>query len=314
MSERIQRTIEAMQEWQGRPMKFVELEQNSDEWLMHRMEYCNASEAPIAAGIVPKWYSINTPRKLYEFKKGLWQPPEDKFRDSQQEHGHNMEAAARALAEEELGVALKAVTVVDTVDDIPMSASLDGYGVDPNTGKSYKVEIKCPATGERSATWRHIQEGEIQPYHMMQMDHHEAVCPTDHSYFLVFVDVNAWVMLEVTDDVDPMNAVTVWQNFLDYEPDPEWADLDDEELAYSFTTLKEEIDRKSKTLNDMKSKLIERAKSAGTNLRGHGIEVRQKTRKGSVDYAKVPELKGVDLEPYRKKDSTFWEVRSTGDK
>jgi hypothetical protein len=33
---------------------------------------------------------------------------------------------------------------------------------------------------------------------------------------------------------------------------------------------------------------------------GSGVEVLKSSRKGSVDYSAVPELRGVDLEPYRK--------------
>jgi hypothetical protein len=32
-------------------------------------------------------------------------------------------------------------------------------------------------------------------------------------------------------------------------------------------------------------------------------------RSGSVDYAKIPELKNIDLEKYRKKGSTVWTMR-----
>ena len=34
----------------------------------------------------------------------------------------------------------------------------------------------------------------------------------------------------------------------------------------------------------------------------------EKTRKGNVDYAKIPELQGVDLEDYRKTETKYWEL------
>jgi hypothetical protein len=34
---------------------------------------------------------------------------------------------------------------------------------------------------------------------------------------------------------------------------------------------------------------------------GCGIEVLRSLRRGSIDYARIPELRGVDLEPYRKR-------------
>ncbi len=36
-----------------------------------------------------------------------------------------------------------------------------------------------------------------------------------------------------------------------------------------------------------------------TSEQGHGVTVTQYVKAGAVDYKKVPELKGVDLEGYR---------------
>jgi hypothetical protein len=36
------------------------------------------------------------------------------------------------------------------------------------------------------------------------------------------------------------------------------------------------------------------------SLPGVGVEVLKSSRKGAVDYSAVPELRGVNLEPYRK--------------
>jgi len=40
--------------------------------------------------------------------------------------------------------------------------------------------------------------------------------------------------------------------------------------------------------------------SAGRNLRGDGFQLFRTTTAGAVDYSKIPELKNVDLEVYRK--------------
>lgn len=42
---------------------------------------------------------------------------------------------------------------------------------------------------------------------------------------------------------------------------------------------------------------------------GNGVKVALIERKGSVDYNKVPELKGVDLEAYRKESTSYWSVK-----
>lgn len=40
----------------------------------------------------------------------------------------------------------------------------------------------------------------------------------------------------------------------------------------------------------------------------HGRKLTKVERKGSVQYAKIPELKGLDLEPYRNASSEFWRL------
>ena len=52
-----------------------------------------------------------------------------------------------------------------------------------------------------------------------------------------------------------------------------------------------------KKADDIKKELSEKVPEGAIC---HGFELSWTTRKGSVDYSKVPELKGVDVEPYRK--------------
>lgn len=46
------------------------------------------------------------------------------------------------------------------------------------------------------------------------------------------------------------------------------------------------------------------------NTKGAGVTVYQSERKGSVDYKKIPQLEGVDLEQYRKKSTTVWTIKA----
>ena len=41
---------------------------------------------------------------------------------------------------------------------------------------------------------------------------------------------------------------------------------------------------------------------------GNGIATTLVTRKGNIQYAKVPELDGVDLDEYRAKNSQYWRI------
>ena len=50
------------------------------------------------------------------------------------------------------------------------------------------------------------------------------------------------------------------------------------------------------------------ALSDGKNAKGHGIRLTQHVRKGTVEYAKIPELQGLDLEKYRKVATSYWKI------
>jgi len=50
------------------------------------------------------------------------------------------------------------------------------------------------------------------------------------------------------------------------------------------------------------------ALAGGRSCIGAGVRVARIERKGGIDYAKVPALAGVDLEPFRKRGTSYWAV------
>jgi hypothetical protein len=48
--------------------------------------------------------------------------------------------------------------------------------------------------------------------------------------------------------------------------------------------------------------------SGESNSKGAGISLCQIQRKGNVDYAKIPELKNVNLDKYRKESINSWRI------
>lgn len=61
---------------------------------------------------------------------------------------------------------------------------------------------------------------------------------------------------------------------------------------------------------DVRERLIELAD--GKPSEGGGVRLIRSTRKGSIDYSKVP-LEGIDLEQYRKPDSEYFQLRMVKD-
>lgn len=77
-------------------------------------------------------------------------------------------------------------------------------------------------------------------------------------------------------------------------------------LIQEWDSLSQAIDDASSRKKEVLSELVALSKERNAII--HGRKLTRVERKGNVQYAKVPELKGVDLEPYRGKPSTFWKL------
>ena len=75
--------------------------------------------------------------------------------------------------------------------------------------------------------------------------------------------------------------------------------------AETYVKLKLEADRLAEQVDAAKTALI--ALASHPSETGFGVSVTRFWKQGSVDYKKVPELAGVDLEVYRQKGR--WETR-----
>jgi len=73
-----------------------------------------------------------------------------------------------------------------------------------------------------------------------------------------------------------------------------------------YDQLGEAIANAQERQKEVKAAIIDAA--GGSNALMWGRKVTKVERKGNVQYAKVPELKGVDLEPYRGKGSVSWKI------
>jgi hypothetical protein len=80
---------------------------------------------------------------------------------------------------------------------------------------------------------------------------------------------------------------------LDLDADPAWRST-----ALRYREARIRLDRAALEEQQARKQLEQMATARRTY--GSGIEVLRSFRKGAVDYSNVPELRGVDLEPYRK--------------
>jgi hypothetical protein len=75
------------------------------------------------------------------------------------------------------------------------------------------------------------------------------------------------------------------------------------------------IQQKIKVMESQEAILIEKLKAITGELNsiGGGFKFETIMRKGSVEYNNIPQLKGVDLERYRKASSFYWKLSYVGE-
>lgn len=111
------------------------VQQGTEAWMALRADYLTASEAPAALG-VSRYLSRSD---LIRQKATGVTPEHDSFTLKRFAEGHEAEAAARPLAEIEIGDDLSPVTMTVEVDGLPLLASLDGLDFDGSTAWECKL-------------------------------------------------------------------------------------------------------------------------------------------------------------------------------
>lgn len=280
----------------------VQLVQGSPAWHEHRAKYRNASETAIVMGDSP-WM---TPYQLWELRTGRRKPEVN----AAMARGTALEPQARAAYEALTGHVMQPLVLVEG----DYSASFDGLTFDG----SLLLEIKCPVKGKESTLWRHVAQGEIPAHYRWQLEHQFLVSKAAQGHLYVF-DGAEGILLEVTPYPDRWQAIhDAWNGFmtcLTSDTPPPLTERDKvlrsdaawQTAAERYLQLKAEAEAVAARLESAKEALLGLASHPSET--GYGVTVTRYFKQGAVDYRKVPELAGVDLETYRQKGR--WETRVT---
>jgi len=301
----------------------MNFEQNSDEWLSWRKKGIGSSDAPIIMGVSP-W---KTPYQLYldKIEPVTYAGKDDKEPDGNwaTEKGHALEPVARAKYELLCGMSMSATCVTHS-DDQFMRASMDGFNTENNRG----LEIKCGGRADFETT----KTGVVPEKYVYQLAHQfYATDAKQIDFFYYYLDnenyksrqyhVGEYHLIEVKPDLELIQnylikAKEFWNCVQTKTPpalsDKDYMDIKDMDsklLSAEFVGAKALYDDAAKTLESVKKKIIEKAKTINhPRLKFHNISVLNIKKKGSIDYSKVGELKNIDLEKYRKPDSSFYKI------
>ena len=269
------------------------LQQNTVEWHRWRLQGFGSSDAPVIMGEAP----FRTRRFLWSVKTGL---ARETAGGPAARRGRALEGAARSVYERQTGIQMEPLCLVHERLEW-MRASLDGLSFDG----SIALEIKCP-WGMRDQA--ELQEGRIPLHYYAQVQHQLEVSGARELHYWSFSGASG-MLVRVQPDREYIARLidaetTFWQRVvatdwpddgseLDLSADSRWCSA-----AFRYREAKIRLDRA--TVEEQRAR--EQLKNMTTAQRtyGGGIEVLRSFRRGAVDYARIPELRNLELERYRK--------------
>lgn len=275
-------------------VKFV----SKEEWLNWRTGKIGSSDCPVILGINKYKSKI----ELWEEKLGLKAQP---IENENMRRGVYLEPLAQETFEKENKLSIKKDVFVSDEFDW-MNASLDGWGYE--NGKTFLVEIKCPSMNTHLDT---VEKGTIPRMYYAQIQHQLYVTKFEYAYYYSFdgekgfsikvePDQKFWdeMILEekafygcLTNLIRPDDVFGI----VEYRSDDDF-----KVAAEEYISAKEAYQPVKKRLEDAEERLKELSKEKSSE--GFGVKIKYVKCIGNIDYKKVPELKHVNLEPYRKEN------------
>lgn len=265
----------------------VNLIQGSEDWKIWRRGKISASMMPAIMGVSP----FKSRNRLWKEVLGI--VPEPEF-NHHMRRGVELEPVVREIVEQQLNRSFPAACFECDTDPWAV-ASLDGID---DSGEVI-IEIKCPNKPHTS----------VPEYYFDQIQWQFYCSGAKRCFFCSYTDGNLEIFGVLRDDerieILRKEALLFLQQVRNLE-EPEAAESDcqhltDEEsirLGMEFDILDNEIKKLEARQNEVRAILVEKAKEG--NIRVGQLIVSKVRRPGAIQYDKIPELQGRDLEIFRK--------------
>ena len=215
-------------------------------------------------------------------------------------YGTATEPAARAAFELESGLVMQPLVMVDG----DYSASLDGTTLSGDT----LLEIKCPYRGQTSELW-HMVKDDVAPLHFMLQVLHQLMVSHAKLACLWVYDGQHGVGISIEPNPETFKQIkAAWNDFqlyIDHDTPPSLTEQDTvkrndeawQQAAEAYLTSKAVSDEAEVKAAEAKADFIRLTSHSRES--GFGVSVTKYWKQGNVDYKKVPQLQGIDLELYR---------------
>jgi putative phage-type endonuclease len=287
-----------------------DLIQGSQEWLDFRKNKIGSSIIPAICGVSP-YQSRN--QLLKEFVTGEVKAVND-FTQKIFADGHAYEEIIRDKINQDAFDNFKPYffkpAVVQAEHDPEFFASLDGLC----ESTRWVLEVKSTSSEK---IIEEIKSGICPDHYAAQVMWQLFITEYDTA-LLAVIDKRdeALYTLEVKRDDDLIENILIevasFQTEVESSKRLATIESDDLELKYIAESKKvvseyqKLIDAEEEKIKTMSEGLLQ--KYAANCIIGHNVKIEFSERKGNVDYSAIPELKGVDTEPYRKAPSRFIKI------
>jgi putative phage-type endonuclease len=277
-----------------------DMEQGTAEWLSLRTGKITATDATVILG-ASHW---KTKIQLYHEKLS---DNVINFVNERMKRGNDLEPIARELFSIQNGIEMFPRIVVK---DWAM-ASLDGM----SECSKYILEIKCPGEKDHALAL----QGLVPDHYYPQLQHQLYVTGLQSIFYYSFDGTDGVTLIVKRDDeyIEKMIA----EEFKFYmclmekkPPEPnenDYIERDDElwnQCTSQWKFISDQIKHLEKDEEHLRKQLI--YLSGDSNCKGGGLSLCKIQRKGNIQYDKVPELKGIDLDKYRKESTISWRITS----
>jgi len=273
------------------------MEQRSQEWFAARKGRVTGSNVGAVLGLDPYRSRNDVMRSMVREYHGA----ESEFAGNVATEWGNANAGLDA---QDVGF----FTYEDWAGASPDGLCSDGLG----------LEVKCPYGIRKGGEFKSLAD---QPHYFAQMQwemlctgwtgiHFYQWAPHGHTHEIVLPDRD-WI-----DENLPILR-QFYAEYLSELDNPEHLEplrvelntLDTKRMIEEISQLSEAIDNATERKKELQAELVEMAgEKNATNATIWGRKLTKVERKGNVQYAKIPELNGVDLDQYRGKSSSFWKL------
>lgn len=268
-----------------------------------RYSYRNGSDSPAIMGASPwgTWQSVKDAINGVSTFKG----------NIATAHGEKHEADAIAAARLTFGI--EGIEQVRLIEG-DYAATLDLYA----ESDELIVEVKCPYQGKKSKIWKSVMDYADPSYYVWQAHAQLLVAPAAKTHILFIYDAESGdsCYCETTRSEPAIAQLkAAWDAFYEWmatdQPDPNdgWIQASQTwcEKAARYADITAKIKEAEKDQAALKQELLDMAE--GERVRGAGLTLVKSVRQGNVDYKKVPELAGVNLDAYRGKSTEVWTLK-----